>query len=199
MTGRGFLFEIPEQASGEQRAIAEIAGLVDALRVSVERLAEAHVALGERVDAIDGDARWAPARHCWRDLDRDAARELWAWLIAWTQWLVDRYGLAQDLGSCWPAHPALVEELTALAVSWHHAYSRKADPDAPVRWHEALHRARHRWQGWDTTRCRHGQHTTRSADTVWSPPWPRDAERAVTDDVNARQRAAPAPTAGGTT
>ncbi|MCZ7379698.1 hypothetical protein [Micromonospora sp. WMMC250] len=198
MTDRGFLFEIPEQASGEQRAIAEIAGLVDALRVSVERLAEAHVALVERVDALDDDTGGAPGRHCWRDLDRDAARELWAWLIAWTQWLVERYGLAQDLGSCWPAHPALVEELTALAVSWHYAYSRKSDPDAPVRWHEALHRARHRWQGWDTTRCRHGQHTTRSADTVWSPPWPQDAERAVTDDVNARQRAAPAQT-GGTT
>lgn len=199
MTDRAFLFDVPAEASGEQRAIAELAELIDSLRVSVERLAEAHVALGERVEAIDGDTAWAPTGHCWRDVDADAARQLWAWLIAWTRWLVDRYGLAQDLGACWPAHPALVEELTALSVSWHHAYSGKADPDAPLRWHEALHRARHRWQAWDNTRCRHGHHTPGSADAVWSAPWPDDAEQAVTGDITARQRAVPARSAGGTT
>ncbi|MEV1319457.1 hypothetical protein AB0J14_25635 [Micromonospora arborensis] len=199
MTDRAFLFDVPAEASGEQRAIAELAELIDSLRVSVERLAEAHVALGERVEAIDGDAAWAPAGHCWRNVDADAARQLWAWLIAWTRWLVDRYGLAQDLGACWPAHPALVEELTALSVSWHHAYSGKADPDAPLRWHEALHRARHRWQAWDSTRCRHGNHTPGSADAVWSAPWPDDAEQAVTGDIAARQRAVPARSGGGTT
>ncbi|RLK12657.1 hypothetical protein DER29_5940 [Micromonospora sp. M71_S20] len=193
MAQRTFQFELPQQASEEQRALAELAGLIDTLRGSVEQLAEAHVALAERVDALDAPGGWVPAGYCWRDLDADAARQLWAWLAAWTRWLVDRYGLAQDLGACWPAHPALVEELTALSVSWHHAYSGKADPDAPLRWHEALHRARHRWQGWDTTRCRHGHHTPRSGDTVWSQPWPDDAERAVTDDIDARQRAAPQP------
>ncbi|WP_018787896.1 hypothetical protein [Micromonospora sp. CNB394] len=198
MTPRAFQFEVPQQASEEQRALAELAELIDTLRGSVEQLAEAHVALTERVDALDAPGGWAPAGYCWRDLDADAARRLWAWLAVWTRWLVDRYGLAQDLGACWPAHPALVEELTALSVSWHHAYSGTADPDAPLRWHEALHRARHRWQAWDTTRCRHGHHTPRSGDTVWSQPWPDDAARAVTDDIDARQRAAPQPEEGTT-
>ena len=198
MTPRAFQFEVPQQASEEQRALAELADLIDMLRGSVEQLAEAHVALTERVDALDAPGGWAPAGYCWRDLDADAARQLWAWLTVWTRWLVDRYGLAQDLGACWPAHPALVEELTALSVSWHHAYSGTADPDAPLRWHEALHRARHRWQAWDTTRCRHGHHTPRSDDTVWSQPWPDDTARAVTDDIDARQRAAPQPEEGTT-
>ncbi|MFF3867057.1 hypothetical protein [Micromonospora sp. NPDC001898] len=199
MAQRTFQFELPQQASEEQQALAELAELIDTLRGTVEQLAEAHVALTERVDTLDAPAGWAPAGYCWRDLDADAARQLWAWLAAWTRWLVERYGLAQDLGACWPAHPALVEELTALSVSWHHAYSGKADPDAPLRWHEALHRARHRWQAWDTTRCRHGHHTPRSGETLWSQPWPEAAERAVTDDIDARRRAAATAPRGGTT
>ncbi|MEV4830636.1 hypothetical protein AB0K25_20235 [Micromonospora sp. NPDC049257] len=199
MSPRTFQFELPQQASEEQRALAELAGLIDTLRGSVEQLAEAHVALAERVDASDATGEWMPAGYCWRDLDADAARQLWAWLAEWTRWLVDRYGLAQDLGACWPAHPALVEELTALSVAWHHAYSGKGDPDAPVRWHEALHRARHRWRDWDTTRCRHGHHHPRSGESVWSPPWPDDAERAVTDDIDARPSGMAAQPGGGTT
>ncbi|MFI7645180.1 hypothetical protein ACIBTZ_03730 [Micromonospora sp. NPDC049460] len=190
MPDRTFLFDIPEQVSPQERATAELAVLIDTLRGAVEQLAEAHVALSDRVDALDASTAFVPDRHCWRDLHREDARELWAWLITWTHWLSDRYGLAQDLGTCWPAHPALVEELTALAVSWHHAYSAKADPDAPLRWHEALHRARTRWQHWDTNRCRHGQHTPRSPDTVWEQPWPDIAERAVSEDI--RTRSAPA-------
>ncbi|SBT40676.1 hypothetical protein GA0070621_1026 [Micromonospora narathiwatensis] len=186
MPDRAFLFDIPEQASPQERATAELAELIDTLRGAVEQLAEAHVALSERVDALDSPTGFVPARHCWRDLHRDDTRELWAWLIAWTRWLSDRYGLAQYLGACWPAHPALVEELTALAVSWHHAYSANADPDAPLRWHEALHRACSRWQQWDTTRCRHGQHIPRSPDTVWAQPWPDTADDAVSEDIRAR-------------
>lgn len=187
MTDPTFLFELPAQASPEQRAITELAKILDTLRGSVAHLAEAHVSLQEHVDALGAASTgWAPAGFCWRSLDRDAARELWAWLMAWTRWLVDRYGLAQDLGACWPAHPPLVEELTALCVSWHHAYSGKADPDAPLRWHEALHRARQRWQAWDTSRCRFGEHGPRSKDAVWSDGWPTDADRAVKHDVNGR-------------
>ncbi|MEU8376122.1 hypothetical protein AB0C22_23785 [Micromonospora sp. NPDC048894] len=186
MSDRTFLFELPEQASPPQRAVAELAELIDTVRAAVDQLAEAHVSLSERVDALDAPTGWTPARYCWRDLSRDDARDLWTWLTAWTTWLVDRYGLAQDLGPCWPGHPSLVEELTALSVSWHHAYSPRADPEGPLRWHEALHRARHRWQQWDTTRCRHGQHTPANPDSVWAQPWPDAAERAVDDDVNAR-------------
>lgn len=191
MPDRTFLFDIPEQASPQERATAELAALIDTLRGSLEQLAQAHVTLSERVDALDSPTGFVPARHCWRDLDRDRARELWAWLIAWTRGISDRYGLAQDFGACWPAHPPLVEELTALAVSWHHAYSTKADPDAPLRWHEALHRARTRWQQWDYTRCRYGQHSDPSPDAVWSQPWPTPAEDAVRADIDAR----PAPAA----
>ncbi|MFI0796617.1 hypothetical protein ACH4OY_28615 [Micromonospora rubida] len=201
MPDRTFLFDLPPEASvsPQLRAATELAGIVDTLRGCVEQLTEAHVALSERVDALDSPAGWAPSGVCWRDLDRDAARELWAWLIGWTRWLVGRYGLAQDLGVCWPAHPPLVEELTALCLSWHHAYTGTADPDAPLRWHDALHRARQRWQMWDTTRCRHGQHTPPSPDTVWVDAWPRDNDQAVTRDVDARPAAQPlAPTAGGT-
>ncbi|WP_434740758.1 hypothetical protein [Micromonospora sp. SH-82] len=188
MTDRSFLFELPEpgQATPQERATGELADLIDTLRATVHRLAESHVALTERVDTFAAPTAWTPARHCWRELDGDAARELWEWLTTWLRWLADRYGLAQDLGPCWPAHPALVEELTALCVSWHHAYSGAGDPDASIRWHEALHRARHRWQQWDTTRCRHGHHTPRKPDTVWAQPWPDDADQAVTDDINAR-------------
>ncbi|MGW0507046.1 hypothetical protein [Micromonospora sp. NPDC003241] len=200
MSHRTFDFALPDDASAQQRATVELAELIDSLRGSVEHLAEAHTALVDRVDALDTTTGWIPARHCWRELDSDAATELWAWLITWTGWLVDRYGLAQDLGPCWPAHPALVEELTAVCVAWHHAYSRKADPDAPLRWHEALHRARQRWQQWDYTRCRHGQHSPANPETVWADSYPNTtADRAVSDDITARSATSePAPATGGT-
>ncbi|MFE9187857.1 hypothetical protein ACFYMB_31515 [Micromonospora haikouensis] len=198
MPDRAFLFELPPEASPQLRAVTELAEIVDTLRDSLEKLAEAHVALSERVDALDDAAGQMPSAVCWRDLDPDAARELWAWLIGWTSWMVERYGLAQDLGACWPAHPPLVEELTALCVSWHYAYAGQADPDAPLRWHEALHRARQRWQLWDTTRCRHGQHSPSNPDTVWAEPWPEDADQAVAHDIDARLAQQPlAPAAGG--
>jgi len=86
---------------------------------------------------------------CWRDLGPQAQAQLWAELREWVDWLRARYPLAKRIPPCWPEHPEIVEELTALWLAWQHAY---ADLEAPLTaaadWHDRwlpglLHRLQH--------------------------------------------------------
>jgi hypothetical protein len=83
-----------------------------------------------------------------RDLGPKAEEELRTQLTDWVGWLRSRYPLATEIRPCWPEHPEIVEELTALWLAWQHAY---ADPDATLTaaadWHDRwlsglLHRHR---------------------------------------------------------
>ena len=47
-------------------------------------------------------------------IDAAELRRRWGDLGEWVSWFVDRYHLATQVPGCWPEHPALVDELTAL-------------------------------------------------------------------------------------
>lgn len=47
-------------------------------------------------------------------IDATELRRRWGDLDKWVSWFVDRYHLATQVPDCWPEHPALVDELTAL-------------------------------------------------------------------------------------
>jgi hypothetical protein len=175
-----FDYQPPVDAGGELRTVAALAGIVDELRGAVTDLAAiAHHRLPEPSTtafgasaALDEPPIDLPAGLRWEQLNDAAATAAWRWLLTWTWWLVQRYELHAELGACWVHHPGLVEELTALCASWHGAYNPDAGPDGPLRWHEALARARIRWREWDEhTNCRHGRHQQRRPDLAWPTDW----------------------------
>ena len=87
-------------------------------------------------------------------------RRCWAELHVWVSWFVDRYHLADEVPPCWPRHPALVDELSAL---WHYhqevtrpfvamvqpdpvgSPAEPDDPKVPARAYWEWHEARWRW------------------------------------------------------
>jgi hypothetical protein len=162
------------------------------LVTTVGDLAESHFALREQVQTLaehlrPGPAGPAPADLRWRVLDRPTASQVWIWLIDWVGWFVDRFSLTEELPACWPVHPPLVEELTALAAAWHLAYDPRATSDAPLRWLEALARARVRLREWDdATRCRNGEHHKRRVDLTWPVAWRDQALDAAERDLSGR-------------
>lgn len=64
-----------------------------------------------------GRAPW-----CWRGIDDETAAQLWRDLSEWVAWLRGRYPIAEQLPTCWPRHPELIEELTALRAFWNAGY-----------------------------------------------------------------------------
>lgn len=191
-----FRFDVPDDAPRDMQAISVLAATVGALSTATDRLvhdhvdlradhgklAKAHAALHQQVTKTARTRSDAPLSVRWDRLDRPTASTVWAWLINRVQWLVERYSLQEDLGPCWPQHPALVEELTALCLSWHNAYDG-VNRDAPLRWHEALDRARRRWRDWDRqTKCRLGRHTDTPVAAAWPSTWRDDALQIAQDD-----------------
>jgi hypothetical protein len=91
--------------------------------------------------------RQAPAVQVfrWENLPDTEREEKRAAFTAWVNTVASRYGY-DEIPGCpsWWDHDALVEELTALWISWTGAYMSGAHPTEPLRWHEALHRARDR-------------------------------------------------------
>jgi len=81
-------------------------------------------------------------------------------LELWVGWLVGRYRLDHRLvPDCWPQHPELVEELSALHLAWEGSFAITAMHDAPLLWHERFAGARQRLSDWVArTGCRPGGH-----------------------------------------
>jgi hypothetical protein len=200
-----FAFTLPEDAPPDMAAVAELGAGLRRLTEAVDELHRLHLDLAEQVAAqakTGGRPRKAPASVPWplrwRDLDRPAGADVWGWLIDWTGWMVERYQLAEEIPACWPKHPPLVEELTALAAAWHDAYDEAAPADAPLVWHERLGRARIRLRDFDDlTRCRTGVHTDRSHELVWPGQWLADAQETATADLAARHQPNPGHATGG--
>ena len=176
----------------ELQAAAMLSEGLAELVETVGDLAESHFALREQVQILaeqlrPGPAGPAPADLRWRVLDRPTASQVWIWLIDWVGWFIDRYGLTEEIPACWPIHPPLVEELTAIAGAWHAAYDPRAASDAPLRWLEALARARPRLREWDDhTRCRNGEHHERRVDMTWPATWRDQALDAAEHDLTGR-------------
>ena len=193
-----FDFQLPADPPADMVAVAQLAATVARLTEAVDVLHQQHVALADTVArGQNAGLRKAPLSVPWplrwAELDRDAAAQVWAWLIGWVGWAVDRYQLVEEIPACWYQHPPLIEELSALAAAWHTAYDDAAPADGPLLWHERFARARLRLRGWDDyTRCRNGTHTDRHLDLTWPDAW-REAAVLVADaDLIDRPTAAPA-------
>jgi len=96
-----------------------------------------------RIEALEDDSSddiglpLAPTSWCWRTIGPHGAETLWRELRGWVAWIRHRYPLARRIPECWPEHPEIVEELTALWLAWQAAY---AVADAPlmaaIEWHD---------------------------------------------------------------
>ncbi|MBO3736624.1 hypothetical protein [Actinoplanes flavus] len=196
----GYDFELPPDAPPDMVAIAELAAGLDRLTDAVDTLHQQHLELRDAVarSAAGGSgSRKAPAGMPWpvrwSDLDRDAAAQVWAWLIDWVGWLVDRYEIAEEIPACWYRHGPLIEELTALAAGWHAAYDDHARSDEPLIWQERFARSRARLRDWDEfTRCRNGEHADHNLDLHWPDDWADNAMTVANVDLVGRPRTADA-------
>ena len=78
----------------------------------------------------------------WAELPEDSAEHEAAWiqLCDWIEWLTARYRLTREerLPTCWPQHPELIEELTALRAWRLEAYGPEGSGQQAVYWHQAL-------------------------------------------------------------
>jgi hypothetical protein len=181
-----FDFQLPDDPPADMVAVAQLAATVARLTEAVDTLHQQHLALTDTVArGQNAGPRKAPPSVPWplrwAELDRDAAAQVWAWLIDWVSWAVDRYQLVEEIPACWYQHPPLIEELSALAAAWHTAYDDAAPADGPLLWHERFARARLRLRDWDDyTRCRNGTHNDRHLDLNWPDEW-REAAVLVAD------------------
>jgi hypothetical protein len=91
----------------------------------------------------------AVAGWCWRYLGPQGSDALWAELTGWVGWIRNRYPLARRIPECWARHPEVIEELTALWLAWHAAYTERDAPlTGAIDWHDrwlpgVLHRLEH--------------------------------------------------------
>ncbi len=166
--------EIPVQASlggpahpAEEPVAVEpldpvmLAEVLEALALRQEAVERAVDTLSRRLGTTPREGPWA-----WRTLTPGRRRELLTQLREWVDWLITRYELraeAQTIPPCWYRHPVAVEELTALMVAWHAAYSQdeSAPSDALINWHDrwlwpALHRLNVQLRVWP--KCTGGTH-----------------------------------------
>lgn len=148
------------------RQLVQQAQLISRLRHDLDQLAseitDAYADILARFEALEDrpSARpVAPAAWCWRALSDQAAEELWTQLKEWVAWIRCRYPLAKKLPPCWPEHPEVVEELTALWLAWQAAYEQPdAQPTAAADWHD-------RWLPGALHRLEHGAHAINCSDT----------------------------------
>ncbi len=78
-----------------------------------------------------------PVSWCWPLLAQDERRQLLDDLASWVGWLRGRYPIADRLPACWWRHSELVEELLALWLAWHQAYTDpSAELGAPLYFHD---------------------------------------------------------------
>lgn len=101
-------------------------------------------------DPEDSDDLDIPVTVNWRALTRDEAKAEWAQLGQWVHWLVNRYQLTMSqVPACWPAHGALVEELSALRTAWVASYEADTrSPIAGIEWHQQFDHCRSRMTQW---------------------------------------------------
>jgi hypothetical protein len=128
----------------------------------VAALATAIVDLRADLDEISTDDRPVSVARPWnwRTHTPGQRNQAWQELTEWVHWLVHRYRVDDLIPGCWPAHGALVEELSALHWAWRAAYT---DPTAratdALTWHDQLERASARIRVRDRGNCAGGAHS----------------------------------------
>lgn len=91
----------------------------------------------------------------------DDEYDLWLHdLTTWLDWLIATHAVDhRTIPPCWPQHPGLVEELSALQTAWHTAYAASAPGTAPLDWHTRFDACRQRLtESTARTGCRPGAH-----------------------------------------
>lgn len=144
-----------ENADPIGRELMRQAQLIGQLRRDLDELAHATTDIAAdflaRLEEFGDAGASSAARRswCWRTVGPAAEEALWSELKEWVGWLRSRYPLAKKIPPCWPRHPEIVEELTALWLAWEHAYTDATAPlTAPAEWHDHwlpgfLHRLEH--------------------------------------------------------
>jgi hypothetical protein len=96
--------------------------------------------LADAIEALaEGEKERRPRARWWPDLDEQAAKEAWETLLTWV-----RDDLAarnpeyfRKLRPCWYRHTSVVDELTALHVTWANAYRNpRATAAAAAEWQD---------------------------------------------------------------
>jgi hypothetical protein len=131
------------------------------------------------LDELDGPLDWTA-------LDAAEAAAAWTALAHWVRWLANRYEVdVREIPPCWPLHPPLVEELSALRTAHRAAFTPDGHPSGPLDWHHSLASVRARLRDYVArTGCRLDTHRSGSTPT-WTVSG-ADAEhlgKAVADDV----------------
>jgi hypothetical protein len=77
----------------------------------------------------------------WHAMDQGQRESAWAQLLAWVNWLHDRYELSVEerLPHCWAQHPGLIEELWALKAWREEVYQADQPSGQAARyWHAEM-------------------------------------------------------------
>lgn len=120
--------------------VATVAHSVNTVSAQVEEVAEQGRRLAAAVEALAGDDEAdseAPAvLPRWAQLNQDEAHRAWIGLNDWLLGvLVPVYEVTvAQLHGCWPAHPAIREELSWLRACWIQAYEADRGASA-AEWH----------------------------------------------------------------
>jgi hypothetical protein len=159
------------EGAGEELAAPIEERVNAALDICADVVDEVVPALVDRLDKLEqGVAPAAPGEkrsdyrfesypppHTPEDLAKQVERASQAWrrLAEWVDWMVGVYRLTMVIPACWPEHPAIVEELVSLRVSWVGAWNDAASPDAPAGWQRRLAEAKGRLNdgNWGVPRC----------------------------------------------
>lgn len=146
--GNGLERQLLKQAEAVARLRREFKEVTDETTGTIANLLARIETLEDAPASVDGAVR-SPTSWCWRSVGPHGQEVLWHELGEWVAWIRHRYPLARRIPDCWPEHPEIVEELTALWLAWQAAY---AVVDAPltgaIEWHDrwlpgVLHRLEH--------------------------------------------------------
>ena len=100
---------------------------------------------------FDGEMPVAPRRP--ELLDPTATANWWHDLTTWTVWAIRTFRLGRTFPPCWPQHPALVEELTALWLFWQGVWLPALDPGQPINFLQHLDWSLCRVERWWKVPC----------------------------------------------
>lgn len=141
---------IQRQLLNQAQVISQLRRDLDSVAHEATDTIAGLIARLEDLESRTVTAARAPTAWCWRKIGPQASEELWRQLTDWVAWTRSRYPLARKIPPCWAEHPELVEELTALYLSWQHAYeSLDAPLTAAAEWHD-------RWLSGVLYRLEHG-------------------------------------------
>ncbi|WP_236787935.1 hypothetical protein [Amycolatopsis sp. GM8] len=157
----------PPPGTETDAVAASLDDRVEAALDTVEELVDRTLpALVARIEAVEGaDVREGVGRRAafrfnhpfatGNPVGPQEAVQAWHRLHRWVEWLAGQARLSAVIPPCWPLHPLLVLDLTALFLAWENAWTTRASADAPLAFQERLDRARVRWAdpNWGTPHC----------------------------------------------